>query len=492
MEDLGMSDLEKVKILLIDDQPAKLMAYQAILEGLGETLLQAANATDAFEVLLKHDVALILLDVCMPDLDGFELARMIRDHPRFRETAIIFVSAINLTEGDNIRAYQLGAIDYVSVPVVPEILCSKVRVFVDLYRKTRALKRLNRELEQRVADRTLELNLAIDRQILLTQEVDHRAKNAYAVIQSIIHLTKRDSPQAFAEALLGRIAAMAHVHSQLSQTRWEGADLVRLLQEELVPYHATAAVRLDGPPIQLEPTAAQSLAIVVHELITNAAKYGALSTREGRVTASWSLSPEELTFEWRESGGPPVVPPTHAGFGTNAINMSIESYLAGTIRVNWLAEGFSCKFAVPSRHVRDKSLPVTEAVIQDPFPLDNVNAFSGQRVLLVEDEPLIGMMMNGMLTDFGLEVTGPIGSFEDALSVAEERFDAAVLDINVGGQLIYPVADILQRNGAHVILVTGYEGSGIDPLFRNSAVLPKPVDPDALHNLLCKGLNVGQ
>jgi two-component sensor histidine kinase len=484
-----VSDQERVKILLIDDQPAKLIAYRAILEDLGETLLQALNAKDAFEILLKNDVALVLLDVCMPDLDGFELARMIRDHPRFRETAIIFISAINLSETDNIHAYQLGAVDYVSVPVVPEILRAKVRVFVDLYRKTCALERLNRELEQRVADRTVELERAIDRQILLTQEVDHRAKNTLAVIQSIIHLTKCDSPQAFAEALLGRIAAMAHVHSQLSQTRWEGADLGRLLQDELVPYQAAATVRLDGPPIQLEPTAAQALAIVVHELIANAAKYGALSARKGHVSAFWSLSPEELKFQWRESGGPPVAPPTHSGFGTNVINTSINSHLAGTVRFNWLVEGFSCEFTVPSSHVIEKIPPETDVVMVDPFLVDELNTFAGQRVLLVEDEPLVGMMMNGVLTDFGLEVTGPIGSFEEALSVAEGNFDAAVLDINVGGQLIYPVADMLQKNGTHVILVTGYERSSIDLRFRNGAVLAKPIDPDALRKHLCKVLN---
>lgn len=487
-----MSDLERLNILLVDDQPAKLMTYRAILEELGEPLLQALNAKQAFDILLKNEVALVLLDVCMPDLDGFELARIIRDHPRFRETAIIFISAINLAETDNLRAYQLGAVDYVSVPVVPEILRAKVRVFVDLYRKSRALARLNQELEQRVTDRTAELERAIERQTLLTREVDHRAKNAFAVIQSIIHLTKAESPQTFAEALLGRIAAMAHVHTQLSQTGWEGADLVQLLREELAPYHADETVRLDGPPLQLEPAAAQTIAIVVHELITNAVKCGALSTREGRVSLGWCLSPEELIFQWRESGGPPAARPTRAGFGTSVINTSINIQLAGNVRFNWLPEGFSCELSLPSNHVRSQACRVAEVAIPEPLLAGDLNQLVGRRVLLVEDEPVVGMMMNGILTDFGLEVTGPIASVDDALAIAEEEFDAAVLDINVGGQLVYPVADVLRKKGAHVVLVTGYERPSIEPRFRDGAILPKPIDPEALRAQLHKGLSARQ
>ena len=128
----------------------------------------------------------------MPDLDGFELAQMIREHPRFKETAIIFISAINVTELDSLKGYELGGVDYVPVPVVPGVLRAKVRVFVDLYIKTRALARMNDELEQRVAERTAELEAAIARQELLAREVDHRARNALAVIQSIVSLTPAD------------------------------------------------------------------------------------------------------------------------------------------------------------------------------------------------------------------------------------------------------------------------------------------------------------
>jgi signal transduction histidine kinase len=148
---------EPVNILLVDDQPAKLLSFEVILGELGENLIKAASAQEALAQLLRHEIAVVLIDVQMPDLDGFELAAMIREHPRFRDVALIFVSAIHLSDLDRIRGYEAGGVDYVPVPVVPEVLRAKVRVFADLRRKTRELERLNAELEQRVAERTADL-----------------------------------------------------------------------------------------------------------------------------------------------------------------------------------------------------------------------------------------------------------------------------------------------------------------------------------------------
>src|SRR5215211_1782784 len=159
----AMNPSDKVNILLVDDQPAKLLSYEVILRDLGEHLIKAASAKEAFEHLLKTDIAIVLVDVCMPDLDGFQLASMIRDHPRFQKTAIIFVSAIHLTDVDYMRGYEVGAVDYVPVPVVPEVLRAKVKIFAELYRKTRQLEQLNRELERRVAERTAELEASTAR-----------------------------------------------------------------------------------------------------------------------------------------------------------------------------------------------------------------------------------------------------------------------------------------------------------------------------------------
>src|SRR5436189_2883264 len=158
-----MASDDKVNILLVDDQPAKLLSYEAILAGLNERLIKAASAKEALEHLLKQEIAVILVDVCMPELDGFQLAAMIREHPRFQKTAIIFISAIHLTDVDRLRAYEMGAVDYVPVPVIPEVLRAKVRIFVKLYRKTRQLEKMNAELEERVTARTAELEASTSR-----------------------------------------------------------------------------------------------------------------------------------------------------------------------------------------------------------------------------------------------------------------------------------------------------------------------------------------
>src|SRR6476646_8919940 len=148
---------ERMNILMVDDQPGKLLTYEAILSDLGENLIKAASAKEALEKLLKIDVSVVLMDVSMPEIDGFELAEIIRQHPRFQKTAIIFISAVHLTDLDRLKGYQHGAVDYLSVPIVPEVLRAKVRVFAELHRKKRQLQRLNIELEQRVGERTGEL-----------------------------------------------------------------------------------------------------------------------------------------------------------------------------------------------------------------------------------------------------------------------------------------------------------------------------------------------
>src|SRR6202166_4874544 len=167
-----MMDHEKVNILLVDDQPAKLLAYEVILKELGENLVVAASGREALEYLLKNEVAVILVDVCMPELDGFELAAMIREHPRFQKTAMIFISAIQVSELDRLRGYEMGAVDYVPVPVVPEVLRAKVRIFAELFRKTRELEQLNSKLERHVAERTAQLEASNSR---LTQSEQGRS-----------------------------------------------------------------------------------------------------------------------------------------------------------------------------------------------------------------------------------------------------------------------------------------------------------------------------
>jgi two-component sensor histidine kinase/CheY-like chemotaxis protein len=470
-----MMDHEKVNILLVDDQPAKLLAYEVILKELGENLVVAASGREALEYLLKNEVAVILVDVCMPELDGFELAAMIREHPRFQKTAMIFISAIQVSDLDRLRGYEMGAVDYVPVPVIPEVLRAKIRVFAELYRKTRQLERFNAELEDRVRARTAELeesharlleseqrrSLAIaagkmgswdwdwvngdwmwdegqfrisgvdpqtfvvtaasiqallhpddldelreaiaqftkgarsyetefrinrpdgetrwcvgtaaatvdrtgriirvsgvtvditerkraeERQSLLAREVDHRAKNALALAQSIVRLTRGDDVKAYVQAVEGRISALARVHTILSLSSWQGAEIGKLVDEELAPYSTGDQIAFCGADIQLQPATAQTLALALHELVTNSAKYGALSTLSGRLSIKWQIEADVLQMVWEEKDGPAVEKPASRGFGTRSVIASIESQLGGHAEFDWRTEGLVCRLSVP-------------------------------------------------------------------------------------------------------------------------------------------------
>jgi two-component sensor histidine kinase/CheY-like chemotaxis protein len=470
-----MMEHEKVNILLVDDQPAKLLAYEVILKELGENLVAATSGREALEYLLKNEIAVILVDVCMPELDGFELAAMIREHPRFQKTAMIFISAIQVSDLDRLRGYEMGAVDYVPVPVVPEVLRAKIRVFAELYRKTRQLERFNAELEDRVRARTAELeqstarlleseqrrSLALaagrmgswdwdwingdwmwdegqygifgvdpktfvvtpasvqallhpddidelrkamaqfnkgtksyeaefrinrpdgeirwcvgtaaatvdkggrvvrvsgvtvditerkraeERQNLLAREVDHRAKNALALAQSIVRLTRSENVKGYIKAVEGRITALARVHTVLALSNWQGAEMGRLVDEELAPYSSGDQIAFSGSKLHLQPATAQTLALALHELVTNSAKYGALSTVSGRISINWWIEADVLRIVWEERDGPVVRKPVSSGFGTRSVITSIESQLGGQADFDWRSEGLVCRLSVP-------------------------------------------------------------------------------------------------------------------------------------------------
>jgi PAS domain S-box-containing protein len=175
---------EKVNILMVDDQPSKLLSYEVILAELGENLIKASSGKEALEHLLKTDIAVVLMDVSMPDLDGFELADLIRQHPRFQRTAIIFISAVYLTDLDRLKGYERGAVDYISVPVVPELLRAKVSIFAELHRKAHQLETLNHELEQRVVERTVELERRAGALQQLNSELARKNQELDAIVRT--------------------------------------------------------------------------------------------------------------------------------------------------------------------------------------------------------------------------------------------------------------------------------------------------------------------
>jgi PAS domain S-box-containing protein len=188
---------------------------------------------------------------------------------------------------------------------------------------------------------------AEERQNLLAREVDHRAKNALALAQSIVRLTRASEVKDYVRAVEGRISALARVHTILSLSNWEGAEIGKLMAEEIAPYWSGGQIELDGGELQLLPATAQTLALALHELVTNSAKYGALSTLAGRLKIGWEARGDALQLVWKERGGPPVEKPISRGFGTRSVIASIESQLGGKAEFDWHSEGLTCRLTVP-------------------------------------------------------------------------------------------------------------------------------------------------
>ena len=228
---MSLSLAGPVNILLVDDTPAKLLTYEVMLAGLGENLIKAASAEEAFQVLLKTDVALVLADVTMPTLDGFEFARLLRGHPRFEATPIVFVSAIAQSDLDQLQGYASGAVDYVTAPVAPELLRAKVKVFVELYRKQRDLSQLKNELERRVAERTAALSASEQRYRALVDD----ANDVVATLDLEGRLT---SVNPAVERILG-----------YSPQELIGIPLSRFVPDDEMPLHESMLQReLQGQP----------------------------------------------------------------------------------------------------------------------------------------------------------------------------------------------------------------------------------------------------
>jgi PAS domain S-box-containing protein len=180
----------------------------------------------------------------------------------------------------------------------------------------------------------------------LAREAEHRAKNVLSVVQACVELSRADTPEELKAVIAGRVQALASVVSLFAETRWAGAELRSLVTEELSPYclHGTALRRLDGPKLMLEPNTAQAVAMTLHELATNAAKYGALLVSNGHVDVEWSRTEhEQIVLRWTETGGPRVQPPTREGFGTQLMDAMIRRQLEGEISFDWRATGLACE-----------------------------------------------------------------------------------------------------------------------------------------------------
>jgi two-component sensor histidine kinase len=327
---------------------------------------------------------------------------------------------------------------------------------------------------------------AEDRQALLAREVDHRARNALAIIQAIVRLTRARTIADYKGTVEGRIMALARAHTLLSESRWRGADFDTLVADELAPYRAEHGDRIVaiGPPVSLQPITAQTLALSLHELATNAAKYGALSSTEGTLTVTWELRAGRLAVLWRESGVRLGDPQASQGFGLKLISTSVEQQLGGKANFEWTPAGLRCDIVVP---LREAAITPSHAHAKDdpPQTAPAMKSIIDLRVLLVEDESLVAMMMQDVLEDLGCTIIGPYRTLASAVDAAkEEEVDLALLDINLGEELVYPAAEILADRSVRFVFLTGYDNEHVDGRFRYAPVLQKPFDREALQRVL--------
>jgi signal transduction histidine kinase len=514
-----MSPGDKVNILLVDDQPAKLMSYEVVLSELGENLIKANSANEALQHLLRHEVAVVLIDVVMPDLDGFELAAMIREHPRCRRTAIIFVSAIQMSELDLLRGYQAGAVDYVPVPVVPELLRAKVRVFADLYRKTRQLEQLNSELERRVEERTTELaqaNADLERRVeertrereaalmqvqemqklesigQLTGGVAHDFNNLLMVILGNLQLLRKRLPD---DPRLARLVDGAMqgadrgatltkrmlAFARRQELRPETVDVPRLIggMEEMLRRTLGPGIQIlmtyrpDLPPIRVDPNQLELALLNLALNARDAMPYGGRLVIGGTRITSEAGVPKEL-----EAGSYVCLTVSDSGAGMDeaTLKRATEPFFTtkgagkgtglGLSMVHGVAAQSGGAMRITSRPGDGTTvelwLPLSETTLSaSTTPPTALLGSAGRpcRIMVVDDDPLVVASTAAMLEDIGHTVTEALSGARalDLLRLGT-KVDVVVTDHAMPGMTGAELARQIRQRWPDlpVILATGY------------------------------------
>ncbi len=315
---------------------------------------------------------------------------------------------------------------------------------------------------------------------LLLREVNHRAKNMLAVVQSVARQTAAANPKDFLQRFSERVQALATSQDLLVKAEWRGVELGDLVRGQLAHFQDLIGSRIElkGPSLRVSVSAAQILGMAIHELSTNAGKYGALSVTEGRIAIGWGLERDgaggdTFTMSWREHGGPPVSTPSRNGFGSAVIGAMTESSLDGKVDLDFLKTGLSWRLHCPAAGVSEgaRSAPGAKARPELGAPRS-----SRPKVLVVEDEALVAMEIAQVLRDADFEVLGPARSVAAALSLIEESgCDTAVLDINLSGETSERVARKLLANGTRFVTLSGYSRAQHLPIFDGVPALAKPL-----------------
>jgi PAS domain S-box-containing protein len=330
---------------------------------------------------------------------------------------------------------------------------------------------------------------AEETQKLLLGELNHRVKNTLATVQSIAAQTLRQakSPSDFVPSFLGRIQALAGAHTLLTQANWQGADLTALVEDQLFVADTNAErITCAGPQIILEPQVALQLALVLHELGTNARKHGALAAGDGHISVNWAVEEapvRALHLRWRETGGvrPNRDPPPNPGFGTLLIERSMRSVEGGEAHMRFEADGISWTIKLPlPAAIEPRALGglgrAQNAAEEGGVAPASVGVHTtGKRILVIEDEPLVAMDMSATLSDAGFEVLGPVALVNEALRlIATADFHAVLLDANLGGKPVDAVAAALTRRNIPFAFVTGYGRESLPRAFAAASMLAKP------------------
>jgi PAS domain S-box-containing protein len=322
-------------------------------------------------------------------------------------------------------------------------------------------------------------------QRLLVDELNHRVKNTLATVQAIAShsLRRARNSEDFVSSFTGRVQALARAHHLLTERTWRGADVADLVREQAVlGVVESNRVAFSGPALLLDPQSALHLALVLHELATNARKYGALSVPQGQLSVSWSMLANKrrmLVLQWSERGGPAVAAPSSVGFGTSLIQQALDAH-GGSASIQYAAEGVTCEIKLPlaepvplgsaaseAAAVRAQSI----AVLQ---PTDKPS-LRGKRILVVEDEALLSMDLEASLAAAGCHVVGPAATVETARKlITHEQCDAALLDVNLSGHPVDELAAALTKHAVPFAFLTGYGREALPRGFGEAKMLGKP------------------
>lgn len=317
----------------------------------------------------------------------------------------------------------------------------------------------------------------------LVAELDHRIKNLLAVVQSVAAQSARKSASldVFLKTFAARLKSMSSAHDLLSAARWRGATLARIAAAELGGL-APTQTRWDGPELFLTPRAAAALSLALHELAVNAVRYGSLSTENGKVEVVWRRTPEGgFALEWLETGGPPAAAPLTKGFGATLIEDVAGRELGGSAKITYRPSGVTAMILGAAEALADAPPvePVSaapERIVETVVAADETvrpGAISGLKVLIVEDSLLLALELEAGLEDAGVEVVGCAAELSEALSMLEKDFDVAVLDADLNGQSVAPVAEILRSMGRPFVFATGYADKAA-PMGFDAPIVRKP------------------